>query len=113
MTVVAVRGRLDLGGLPALRERLLHVPFRPGSLLVVEMSGVTDCGAAGLAPLVAAARRARFHGGDLRLAAPSPAVVNALRTSGLGRLLPVLVRGDSAAGLPAVGEPRRGAHAAA
>ncbi|QLE72114.1 STAS domain-containing protein [Streptomyces rectiverticillatus] len=84
-----VRGRLDLSGVPRLRERLLHVSHKPGSRLILDLSGVTSCDALGLGLLVATARRARHSGGDLWLAAPRPAVARALKASGLSRLLPV------------------------
>jgi anti-anti-sigma factor len=89
-TVVIVRGRLDLGTVAGLRGRLLRVSHRPGSLLLVDLAGVVSCDVLGLGVLIAAARRARCHGSELRLVAPSPAVVKASRASGLSRVLPVL-----------------------
>ncbi|MFI1797201.1 STAS domain-containing protein [Streptomyces sp. NPDC020379] len=88
--VVTVRGKLDLAGVPGLRERLLRVSHTPGSRLILDLSGVTSCDALGLGLLVATARRARRAGGDLCLVAPRPAVVRALGASGLSRLLPTL-----------------------
>ncbi|MFC5143703.1 STAS domain-containing protein [Streptomyces aureoversilis] len=98
--MLTVRGRLDLSGVPRLRERLLRVPHSPGSRLTLDLSGVTSCDALGLGLLVAAARSARHSGGDLCLVAPSPAVAQALRASGLSRILPVFPGFDrqSAAG---------------
>lgn len=88
--VLTVRGRLDLSGVPRLRERLLHVSHSPGSRLTLDLSGVTSCDALGLGLLVAAARCARHSGGDLCLVAPRPAVAQVLRASGLSRILQVL-----------------------
>ncbi|GGX69922.1 STAS domain-containing protein [Streptomyces hiroshimensis] len=96
--MLTVRGRLDLSGVPRLRERLLHVSHSPGSRLVLDLSGVTSCDALGLGLLVAAARRARDSGGDLCLVAPRPAVARALKASGLSRLLPVLPGNDGQPG---------------
>ncbi|MBF6049354.1 anti-sigma factor antagonist [Streptomyces sp. NRRL B-1677] len=93
--VLTVRGRLDLSGVPRLRERLLHVSHSPGSRLTLDLSGVTSCDALGLGLLVATARSARYSGGDLCLAAPRPAVAQALRASGLSRILPILPASDS------------------
>ncbi|HEY5987802.1 MAG TPA: STAS domain-containing protein, partial [Streptosporangiaceae bacterium] len=45
------------------------------------------CDASGLAVLVGTARRARLLGGEMRLAAPAPAVAAALRITGLDRQL--------------------------
>ncbi|MFK8847513.1 STAS domain-containing protein [Streptomyces sp. Ac-502] len=99
--VLIVRGRVDLATLPTLRERLRRLPRAPGSLLIVDLSEVTDCCALALGPLVAAARRARSQGGDLRLVQPSPVVLAALHASGLNRLLPVFAGLDTATGTPA------------
>ncbi|MFF3272826.1 STAS domain-containing protein [Streptomyces chrestomyceticus] len=103
--VLIVRGRVDLATLPTLRERLRRLPRAPGSLLIVDLSEVTDCCALALGPLVAAARRARAQGGDLRLVQPSPAVLAALQASGLNRLLPVFSGLDTATGTPAAEPP--------
>ncbi|MEU2788381.1 STAS domain-containing protein [Streptomyces sp. NPDC007100] len=101
--VLIVRGRIGLATLPVLRERLRRLPRAPGSLLIVDLSGVTACCALALGPLVAAARRARSQGGDLRLVQPSPAVLAALRDSGLNRLLPVFPGLDTATDAAAAG----------
>ncbi|WP_158813097.1 STAS domain-containing protein [Streptomyces rimosus] len=103
--VLIVRGRMDLATLPTLRERLRRLPRAPGSLLIVDLSEVTVCCPLALGPLVAAARRARSQGGDLRLVLPSPAARAALQASGLNRLLPVFPGLDTATGTAAVGPP--------
>ncbi|MFI6495099.1 hypothetical protein [Streptomyces sp. NPDC050564] len=51
------------------------------------------------------ARRVHLFGGDLRLAAPSRAVVEALSDSGLIRLLRVLPDAATAGGITAVEAP--------
>ncbi|MEU1813746.1 STAS domain-containing protein [Streptomyces roseifaciens] len=96
--MLTVRGRLDLSGVPRLRERLLCVPHSPGSRLTLDLSGVTSCDALGLGLLVAAARSARHSGGDLCLVAPCPAVARALKASGLTRILPVFPGFDGPSG---------------
>ncbi|MFD7665264.1 STAS domain-containing protein [Streptomyces sp. NPDC059788] len=111
--VLIVRGRMDLANLPSLRERLRRLPRDPGSLLIVDLSEVTVCCALALGPLVAAARRARSQGGDLRLVQPSPAVLTALQTSGLNRLLPAFPGLDTATGTVTTAPPRPSAGAVA
>ncbi|MFI1100589.1 STAS domain-containing protein [Streptomyces melanogenes] len=96
--VVTVRGRLGLTTVPRLRERLLRVSHGPGSLLVLDLSGVTSCDALGLGLLVATARRARSFGGGLCLLAPSPSAAAALGAAGLTRLLHVRSDLGTAAG---------------
>ncbi|MEV4927729.1 STAS domain-containing protein [Streptomyces roseoverticillatus] len=110
--VLVVRGRLDLSGVARLRERLLHVSHSPGSRLILDLSGVTSCDALGLGLLVAAARGARHSGGDLCLVAPRPAVAQALKASGLGRILPAFpgFDGRSGAGTGNGPAPRPGDH---
>ncbi|MFH8785025.1 STAS domain-containing protein [Streptomyces roseoverticillatus] len=110
--MLVVRGRLDLSGVARLRERLLHVSHSPGSRLILDLSGVTSCDALGLGLLVAAAREARHSGGDLCLVAPRPAVAQALKASGLSRILPAFPAFD---GRPGAGTgngpaPRPGDH---
>ena len=80
---MALSGELDLVCARVLREQLLSV-LRPGAgRLVVDLSEVSFCDASGLAVLVGTGRRARLLGGVLRLAAPTHAVIAALRISGL------------------------------
>ena len=89
VTIAELTGKLDIASAPALREQFLSL-LRPGSSrLVVDLSKVTFCDASGLAVLVGIGRRARLHGGFLRLAALSPQADQALHITGLHRHLPV------------------------
>jgi anti-anti-sigma factor len=88
-TVIRLRGALDIAAAPALRERLIAL-LRPGMrLLVLDLSRVPSCDAAGLAVLVGTQRRARLLGIIVRLAAPSLPVATLLRLTGLERNLTV------------------------
>ncbi len=81
--VVALSGELDVASVPELREQLLGV-LRPDTRrLIVDLSHVSFCDASGLAVLVGTNRRVRLLGGVLRLAAPAPPVLEALRITGL------------------------------
>lgn len=84
-TVATLSGELDVACSPVLREQLLGVLRPQASRLVIDLSQVTFCDASGLAVLVGTGRRAGLLGGLLRLAAPAPTVVAALRLSGLRR----------------------------
>lgn len=87
--VAALSGELDVASVPELREQLLGV-LRPDTCrLIVDLSRVSFCDASGLAVLVGTNRRARLLGGVLRLAAPAPPVVEALRITGLDLQLDV------------------------
>ncbi|MEU7046209.1 STAS domain-containing protein [Streptomyces varsoviensis] len=102
-SVIEVGGGLDLTTVPRLRE-LLRGAQGPGVRLVLDLSGVTHCDALALGVLVATARRARGHGGELRVLAPSPAVSRALGAAGLRRRLPVFAE-DGAAAVPGARRP--------
>ncbi len=82
-TIATLGGELDLACTRVLREQLLRVLRPRASRLIVDLSGVSFCDASGLAVLVGTGRRARLLGGALRLAAPTHAVIAALRISGL------------------------------
>ena len=85
LAIVSLGGALDAGTAPALRERLTSELRRRPALLVLDLSLVSSCDVVGLAVLIGAQRRARQLGLSVRLAAPSPAAANALRSTGLGR----------------------------
>jgi anti-anti-sigma factor len=88
-TVVKLDGDLGITVTPGLRERLTGV-LRPGTwLVIVDLSGVQSCDSAGLAVLIGTQRRARERGIVVRLVAPSPPVVELLRSTGLERCLTV------------------------
>ncbi|WP_369244788.1 STAS domain-containing protein [Streptomyces sp. R41] len=101
---VVVSGSLGLATVPGLRERLLGVCHGPGSLMILDLSGVTSCDTLGLGLLVATARRVHHSGGGLRLVAPSHAVVEALGDSGLIRPLHVLPNAGTPVGMTAAPE---------
>ncbi len=84
-TIVSLRDGLDLAGASALRERLNDVLHRSTDLLLLDLSRVTSCDAAGLAVLIGTQRRARLLGITMRLVAPSLPVSKVLRSTGLER----------------------------
>jgi anti-anti-sigma factor len=84
-TVVSLREGLDLDAAPALRERLIDVLRSSADLLILDLSHVRSCDAAGLAVLIGTQRRARLGGITMRLLAPSLPVRKVLRSTGLDR----------------------------
>jgi anti-sigma B factor antagonist len=86
-TLVTVHGELDIATTPELRERLYVALEDPGSLVVVDMSGVTFCDASGLAALLGARRRASGKGVTLVLAAVPAQVEALLEVTGLNRAI--------------------------
>ncbi|SEK59066.1 STAS domain-containing protein [Nonomuraea pusilla] len=89
-TVIRLTGEIDAFSSAALRRRLLGVLQSSTSLLILDLSALTFCDAAGLAVLVGVQRRARPMGVTLALAAPRPYLSRLLHVTGLDRSLPVL-----------------------
>jgi anti-sigma B factor antagonist len=92
-TVAAITGELGGASVPALREQLRGLPDRQAGRIIADLSGVTSCDASGLAVLVAAGHRARRLGGILQLTIPGPAVLTALRLTGLDAYFEILAPG--------------------
>jgi anti-anti-sigma factor len=95
---------LDLAAASELRERLIDVLHRGTDRLILDLSEVSSCDAAGLAVLIGTQRRARLLGVAMRLVAPSLAVRQVLRSTGLERSLTVCAD-RAAALLPEPQEP--------
>ncbi|GAA4619148.1 hypothetical protein GCM10023195_86470 [Actinoallomurus liliacearum] len=88
-TIARLCGDVDIITAPALRERLYRV-VRPGMrLLILDLSGVWFCDAAGLAVLIGTQRRATRLGVTLRVVAPRPRVAKVLHVTGLDRRLTI------------------------
>jgi len=83
--IVRLRGALDAAAAQQLRERLIDVLHRGASPLIIDLSHVLSCDAAGLAVLIGTQRRAGLLGSVVLLAAPCPPVAKLLRSSGLHR----------------------------
>ncbi|HEX7163170.1 MAG TPA: STAS domain-containing protein [Trebonia sp.] len=83
--MISLRGGLDFTAAPALREHLIDVLRRSTDLLILDLSHVTSCDAAGLAVLIGTQRRAGLLGIAVRLVAPSFPVSKALGATGLKR----------------------------
>lgn len=89
LLVLRAAGDIDLATADPLRAQL-HTLVEAGyRLLVVDLSGVGFCDAAGLAALTSSHRRARACGGWLRLASPQPVVAKLLRITADTHTLPV------------------------
>jgi anti-anti-sigma factor len=88
-TLVKVRGDLDIATAPALRERLVAALRPRTGPLILDLSGVSFCDAAGLAVLIGTQRRAAARGIVMLLAAPGPRLYALLEFTGLDRSLSV------------------------
>lgn len=74
---------------PQLRSALLEALSRGGPHLVLDLAAVGRIDDFGLDALQRTAARARLEGGDLHVAAPTPAVAARLRSSGVAWRLSV------------------------
>jgi anti-sigma B factor antagonist len=89
-TTVRLSGEIDIFTSKALREQLMSLLASSRGVLILDLSDLLFCDASGLAILVGVQRRARSMGITLALAAPSPYMSDLLRSTGLGRAIPVL-----------------------
>lgn len=102
ITVVAVSGEVDMLTAPQLRADVLpHID--EGSTLVLDLSGVSFLGSAGLAVLVEASQHAKRRGATFRVVAVERAVTRPLAATGLGEVFSVFESVDGALGAE---EPR-------
>ncbi len=83
VTVVTLRGQLDIDTAQQLRDVLDAVLEQPVPRVVVDVAGLTFCDSIGLSALVLAYNRCTEHGGFLRLSAPTPFLVRMLTVVGL------------------------------
>jgi anti-sigma B factor antagonist len=87
--ILIVRGELDLATAGTLYERGRAVIGRRTQLLLLDLTGLSFCDAAGLTAFVRIANRADAAGCRYGLIAPQPPVAKMLRITGLHRRLPV------------------------
>lgn len=83
VVVVEPQGKITFDTLDLLRDALAKAAGEP--VIVVDLSGTTMCDSSGLQLLIDLHRRIGVAGGALRLAAPSPLVLEVLRITRLDR----------------------------
>ncbi|WP_165495227.1 STAS domain-containing protein [Actinomadura roseirufa] len=82
-TVAALRGDLDLVTAPALRNGLVALLHPGQKMLVLDLSKLWSCDAAGISALISAWHRALALGVSMRLAAPRSHVARILDDTAL------------------------------
>jgi anti-sigma B factor antagonist len=87
--VVTVTGEIDIATGPVLREQLLALVDDGDSDIVIDLGQVPFLDSSGLGVLVAAYKRARSAGGQLRLAGCRPAVETIFQITALDRAFPI------------------------
>lgn len=88
-TIIKLRGDLDAATAPKAREQLLSELLPGMTLLVLDLSSLWFCDAAGAAVLIGTQRRATALDITIRLAAPRSTVAKVLRITGLDRRLSI------------------------
>ncbi|GAB2979868.1 hypothetical protein GCM10023080_051820 [Streptomyces pseudoechinosporeus] len=90
LTVVMVRGEIDMAAVDALTEHLDAATARPEPQVLVDLRSIDFLDCSGLRVLCRAERRAKERGGSLRLVSDQPRIHRLLRVSGLiGRFPPL------------------------
>ena len=110
-TVVSVTGELELATAPRLRQQVVSLAGGGCLRLVLDLSGVDFIDSVGLGVVVAALRRTRGRGGDLRVVAPQERVRSLFRLTRLDEIIEVADSVEAAVAEPveAAGEvPGRG-----
>jgi anti-sigma B factor antagonist len=95
-TVVNVYGELDVATSPELRELLIGLVSDGSSRLVIDLDGVDFLDSTGLGTIISALKRARTHGGDLRLVCTQARIMRMFEITGLDKAIPLLPTLDAA-----------------
>lgn len=95
-TIVNVYGELDVATSPELRELLIQLVSDGSSRLVIDLDGVDFLDSTGLGTIIGALKRARTHGGDLRLVCTQTRIMRMFEITGLDKAIPLLPTLDAA-----------------
>src|SRR5512132_2805254 len=95
-TVVSLYGALDVATAPELREQVIELVNDGRSQLVFDLDGIDFLDSTGLGTVIGALKRARTHGGDLRLVCTETRVTRLFEITGLDKAVPLLPDLDAA-----------------
>jgi anti-sigma B factor antagonist len=96
LTVLAVKGEIDVYSAPRLRERLVELVSEGHRRIVVDLEGVDFLDSTGLGVLVGGLKRLRTHGGDLSLVCTQPRILKVFEITGLTTVFSIATSVDEA-----------------
>ncbi|MGH2710404.1 MAG: STAS domain-containing protein [Actinomycetota bacterium] len=89
VSVVAIKGEVDLYTAPSLKERIADLVSGGKSKLAVDLSGVEFMDSTGLGVLIGGLKRCKEVGGTLSLVGPREPVVKVLSITGLDKIFSI------------------------
>jgi anti-sigma B factor antagonist len=96
LTVLSVRGEVDVYTAPRLREKLVELVSEGKYKIVVDLEGVDFLDSTGLGVLVGGLKRLRSHDGDLTLVCTQHRILKVFEITGLTKVFSIFDSVDAA-----------------
>jgi len=96
ITVLAVRGEVDVYTAPRLREKLVELVSKGKHHIVVDLEAVDFLDSTGLGVLVGGLKRLRSHEGDLNLVCTQQRILKVFEITGLTKVFTIYESVDAA-----------------
>jgi anti-sigma B factor antagonist len=96
VSVLAVKGEVDVYTAPRLRERLVELAGEGKYRVVVDLEGVEFLDSTGLGVLVGGLKRLRSHDGDLLLVCTQSRILKVFEITGLTKVFSIFDSVDAA-----------------
>lgn len=93
-TVLRVRGEVDMATCPQLRQEIVGQIAQGNHQIVIDLEAVDFIDSTGLGVLIGGLKRARSHGGDLRVSGVDDRLEKVFELTGLGDVLAVVDLSD-------------------
>lgn len=89
LSVLTVRGEVDVSTAPRFRERLIELVNEGRCNVVADLSDVDFLDSTGLGVLVGGLKRLRSHNGDLTLVCPQSRILKVFQITGLTQVFSI------------------------